>query len=63
MTAPSTSIACPLHDLHERYGRCNCPPVCPESWDGNHHTAPIGSGEEWMPSKAPCWYCGEKQAT
>lgn len=36
-------------------------PLCPDSPDGNHHTAPIGSDEEWMPSKAPCYYCGERQ--
>jgi hypothetical protein len=36
-------------------------PVCPDGPDGNHHVAPIGSDEEWMPSKAPCYYCGEKQ--
>ncbi len=39
-----------------------CLPLCPDSPDGNHHVAPIGSDEEWMPSKAPCYYCGEKQA-
>lgn len=38
------------------------PPLCPDSPDGNHHVAPIGSDEEWMPSKAPCYYCGDKQA-
>ncbi len=38
------------------------PPLCPDSPDGNHHVAPIGSDEEWMSSKAPCYYCGEKQA-
>lgn len=37
-------------------------PLCPDSPDGNHHVAPIGSEEEWMPSKAPCYYCGDKQA-
>jgi hypothetical protein len=37
-------------------------PLCPDSPDGNHHVAPIGSDEEWMPSKAPCYYCGDKQA-
>jgi transposase InsO family protein len=45
--------------------RCDsCPrflPLCPDSPDGNHHVAPIGSDEEWMPSKAPCYYCGDKQ--
>jgi hypothetical protein len=39
------------------------PPLCPDSPDGNHHVAPIGSDEEWMPSKAPCYYCGDKQAS
>jgi hypothetical protein len=53
---------CPLHDLDMRYGACSCPPLCPDSPDGNHHVAPIGSDEEWMPSKAPCYYCGDKQA-
>lgn len=38
-------------------------PLCPDSPDGNHHVAPIGSDEEWMPSKAPCYYCGDKQAS
>lgn len=37
------------------------PPLCPDSPDGNHHVAPIGSNEEWLPSKAPCHYCGDKQ--
>ncbi len=37
-------------------------PLCPDSPDGNHHVAPIGSDEEWMTSKAPCYYCGDKQA-
>ncbi len=44
---------------------CDCgadDPLCPDSPDGNHHVAPIGSEEEWMPSKAPCYYCGDKQA-
>ncbi len=38
-------------------------PLCPDSPDGNHHVAPIGSDEEWLPSKAPCYYCGDKQAS
>ena len=38
-------------------------PLCTDSPDGNHHAAPIGSDEEWMPSKAPCYYCGEKQTS
>ncbi len=37
-------------------------PLCPDSPDGNHHVAEIGSDEEWLPSKAPCYYCGDKQA-
>lgn len=45
--------------------RCDsCPrflPLCPDSPDGNHHVAPIGSDEEWIPSKTPCYYCGDKQ--
>ncbi len=40
-----------------------CLPLCPDSPDGNHHVAPIGSDEEWMPSKAPCYYCGDKQVS
>lgn len=36
-------------------------PLCPDSPDGQHHLAPIGSDEEWVPSKDPCYYCGEKQ--
>lgn len=35
--------------------------LCPDSPDGNHYIAPIGSNEEWAQSKAPCYYCGEKQ--
>jgi len=38
-------------------------PLCTDSPDGNHHVAPIGSDEEYLPSKAPCYYCGEKQAS
>lgn len=51
---------CPLHDLGRRES-CTCPPLCPDSPDGNHHVAEIGSEEEHMPSKSPCYYCGDKQ--
>lgn len=35
--------------------------LCPDSPDGNHHIAPIGSDEDYLPSSDPCYYCGEEQ--
>lgn len=57
---------CPPDGYPTDKTRCDacprCLPLCSDSPDGNHHVAPIGSDEEWMPSKAPCYYCGDKQA-
>lgn len=66
----SVCESCGVHGAYDFMGDVLCSacafpeplaPLCPDSPDGNHHTAPIGSDEEWMPSKAPCYYCGDKQ--
>lgn len=36
-------------------------PLCPDSPDGNHHAAPIGSDEDLSSACTQCWYCGEKE--
>jgi len=46
-------------DYAERLAR-TLDPLCPDSLDGNHHSAPIGTDEEYASSEAPCYYCGEK---
>ena len=35
-------------------------PLCPDSPDGKHHSAPIGSEEDLTLEARECWYCGEK---
>lgn len=35
-------------------------PECPDSPDGKHHAALIGSEEDYYSGPLPCHYCGEK---
>ncbi len=46
--------------LDEIRRRLTPEPLCPDSPDGNHHIAPIGSDEDLTLACTDCWYCGEK---
>ena len=35
-------------------------PLCPDSPDAQHHSAPIGCEEDFNLACTSCWYCGEK---